>query len=265
MKKHRTALSAGVALVLVFFAMATRGELPIGERIKEARNAGSVTNLTAIYDEIESLWPENSKIYFQNQNQLGEALEILSPTNSAARQLLERQSASVLGKPLATNNLAADSYFSAKEATLRRLVRIPKLTPALRTAQEIATTIGEAQAAVISNYVPVQVTMNVAPPVLPTAPLKSNQYIVTMSGMSPDAIEDPVAREAYKKAIADNELGKAQNNLQRNLPDMINDMKTSFRQYCHALFWQDPGAKNEIDELAKLAHLTEKEKNDLAK
>lgn len=243
----------------------TRGEdLPIPKQIEAAQAAGSISNFLAVSKKIESLWPTNAGDYIQYQNQLSGVLQPLCSSNALAKQLLVQQAELTLAKKCPNDISLVGTCFSVKEAIVERVARVTESAPTLRIAQMMAKTVGEVRSAIIPNYHWVFVTANVAPPVFPTTPLKTNEIRVLFSGMGADAIKDPVAREAYIKACAENGSNNIQNGLQLDILPQINQAMTStFLNYSKNVFAHNPDAKNQIADLATSAHLTEEERQQL--
>ena len=78
--------------------------------------------------------------------------------------------------------------------------------------------------------------------------------------MDPNAISDPVAREAYLKAIDENAQIGEENDLQlHTLPEINGKMTPLFLRYIKALLAINPDAKRQTNTLAILAHLTKDE------
>ena len=76
--------------------------------------------------------------------------------------------------------------------------------------------LGKVRGEMIPGYMPKKVTANVMPPVDTTG--RDGPRI---SGMDPDAIKDPAAREHYIQAIRENSLNNACNTRQSMLSDII--------------------------------------------
>jgi hypothetical protein len=260
----KTSCSFIIATSLAFALSVTltRGDdLPISKQIEVAQVAGSATNLVAISKKIESLWPTNSGDYFQYQNQLSGALQPLCSSNAEVRQLLVQLAELTLAKKCPSDISFVGGCFSVKEAIVERVARVTESAPTLRIAQMMAKTVGEVRSAIIPNYHWVFVTANVAPPVFPTTPLKTNEIRVFFSGMGADAIKDPAAREAYIRACAENSSNNIQNSLQLDILPQINQAMTStFLDYSKNVFAHNPDAKNHPGDLAEFAHLTEEER-----
>jgi hypothetical protein len=254
-----------ISLTFVCSVTLVRGEdLSIPKQIEAAQAAGSITNLLAISKKIETLWPTNAGNYFQYQNQLSAALQPLCSSNAMAGQILVQQTGMTLAKKCPNDISIVEGCFSAKEAIMGRIAKVTESAPTLRIAQMMAKTVGEVRSAIIPNYHWVFVTANVAPPVFPTTPLKTNEIRVFFSGMGADAISDPVARAAYIKACAENGSNNIQNGLQLDILPQINQaMISTFLNYSKNAFAHDPGAKNHINDLAASAHLTEEERQQL--
>jgi hypothetical protein len=259
----KTRTTSNLATITIAFAIIWGGlmthaaDSSIQERISTAQETGSVTNLLELSKEIEALWPQKPQDYFQQQNLLGEALQPLCTTNDIAKQLLEQQADLALSKKCPDDAVIIESCFSAKEAIVERVAKVTESTASLHMAQLIANTLGEAQAAISTNYESFEVSANVAPP----NTLRQKQVVT--DGVDPNLINDPVARDAYKEAIAENELKRAKNIFQGHLSRMIWNMKPCFAQYCHELFEINPDTKKLADALARAAHLTKSETDQL--
>lgn len=254
-----------VMLVLVYFAFGARAQdQSILEQIKSAEEAGSVTNFALISQKLEVVWPQDPASYFQGQNQLTKALEIISATNRAARRLLEHQAELALAKKCPNDALIVAGCLSAKEAIVERIARITATAPTLSLAKVMAESLGEVRSTIVTNFQGVLVSANVAPPVFPASPLPTNGIRILNEGMDLNLIDDPFARDAYKKSIAENNSRQAQNVLQFEvLPKMNRAMTSTLLNYIRSLLAQNPKTRSEVLNLATTAHLTEEEQRQL--
>ena len=236
------------------------GEASVQDRIARAHN---IASLTLLFTELETSWPTNASEYFQDQNQLNAALQSFFMTNATAKTLFEKQTEQTLAKPCPKDISYFGACFSAKKAIMERISKA-QVAPRLEIVREMAKSLGETRNAIIINYQFVPVSANITPPIIPTNPPPSNGIRLMFSGMSVDAIDDPVARDAYKKALETNRLNNTQNTLQGGVLSTINRaMTTTFLNYTEKLLASEPKTKSQIDDLAKTARLTAEERKQL--
>jgi hypothetical protein len=108
--------------------------------------------------------------------------------------------------------------------------------------------------------------MNIVPPILPKAPTNGPHKGMSFmhDGMDPNLIEDPVAREAYLKAGAENDSNQVLDVLQRDtLPQINRTMTFTFLEYSKKVVASHRNARKQVDDLASIAHLTEQERQQL--
>jgi hypothetical protein len=248
---------SGLCLAFLFSINAYGDDSILQERIDAAQVEGSVIKLSALVDKCETLWPSNATLYFQSENKVGEALEVLAKTNSAAVQELESQAKIVLGKHCPEGARAANACLKSKFQIAERFVNITAAAPDFHGAKILAKFLGEVRTTLNTNYHFTLMSANVMPPIAP-----KGQGVFT--GMDPNAISDPVARAAYLKAIDKNAQIGDENDLQlHTLPEINRTMTSYFIRYTKELFAQNSEAKSEANNLATLAHLTQNEQQQL--
>jgi hypothetical protein len=135
-------------------------------------------------------------------------------------------------------------------------------------AHLMANAIGETRSAIIPGYKTVETSANIAPPFIPNRPPPPTNgphkgMRVYFSNMNPDDIDDPVVKDAYLKAIAEEVHKTKQNGLQEVLPRMNRAMTRTFLDYAKKALASCPDANKQADDLAALAHLTAEERQQL--
>jgi hypothetical protein len=171
----------------------------------------------------------------------------------------------LLGNVLAKDPASRSTVFVVGEADLLAveelagvLLRRDNVTAEQRHRKImlLASTLGRVRQELIPGYVRRMVTMNVSPPILSGGPMAA--------GMDPDAIKDPVAREAYKAAILENEINNLTNIRQRKLYAMNRALSRSMIRYfvevgeahpeiCAVILASATEARFTSDELARMA------------
>jgi hypothetical protein len=149
--------------------------------------------------------------------------------------------------------------FRSKEEIVQRILRLSTSAPDFLHAQMLARFLGEVRAARIPGYKHALVSLNVAPPIMPKGGGPIN------SGMDPQAITDPEARAAYERAIAENDLRNYGNEFQLTLSTINHTITANTLNYIRRLFIANPKAKDQMDRLAELGHLTKEERDQLSK
>ena len=251
-------------LSFVYSGFGQVGDAALDARIATVSNGAPLDAIKALSDQIESLWPKQPLNYFLANDAFGTALDLVARTNSTARPDLVKAGQLLLAKPCPEDPLIRRQCFAVKELWLTRFVQATYLVPSLRTAQLMASALREAQGAIITNYLPVELDNKLPdPPILPTNPPQD----INIPGTDPKSVVDPIARLAWEKAIRDraSELKSnlSINYLQQVLPMCVRQMKEAFYGYCHKLFMEDSDAKKYRAELGKAAGLTPAETGQL--
>ncbi len=267
MEKNKKYISATGSLILILVlagaTMAHGADLSVEDQIGVVKQTGNVTDCAKLLKQIESLWPDQPENYFRCQNQLGAILESMVATNTKVDSLLNEQAKTVLNKKCPDDISGLNECVSAKGNSVQVLAELTKSAPSIPVAEMLAKTLGEIRSLIITNYQWEMVTANVAPPIVP--PLRStNGMQVMFSGMSANSIQDPAAREAYQKAIAENKRHNQDNWLQTQLlPGLNRKITVTFLNYAKNALAHDTQTAKHADVLAKQAHLNEQEREQI--
>ena len=255
------------ALVLLVFACSVLGQAAdpsLMMQINAGRENGSLSNLAVVAVDVEALWPKDPGVYFLTADGLATALEGFARTNPAAGQVFVTAGQAVLSKSRPEDVLAQLPCCVMKARWMTRFAQASYVKPDINIAFLMAKSLHETESAVVTNF---QMNRNprhlILPPITPTNPPQN----IVFPGTLPRDIEDPVAREAWIKALDEDErkarLIEAENYFQDQLPMYTLEMKRAFYRYCHELFLQQPGAKEHRYELGKAAGLTPPETGQL--
>jgi hypothetical protein len=256
MKACLTILSLLACLPFLFCGIrANCAPQSVAEQIQAFAAEDSLSNLTAVKVDVESLWTNEPTLYFQSNNQLEAVLEALSKTNSTALQELEIQAQQTLSRKCPTNSIdATAACFDAKQQITMRLIN--NVTPSISNALALAEFLGEVRTTIITNYQRADVYANIVPPLMP----KNTNGMGYFEGMAPSLITDPVARAAYEKAIADNGNNGKMNDFQIiTLPEINRTMTSKFFYYVNSLPAKETLTKKQVSILAEVARLTKVE------
>ena len=173
------------------------------------------------------------------------------PGSTSLLQTLERIVYSIVEKDETTslkesNNSSPVLLGTQKYALMRLLSAAVFLNSTSEDRARYATLtmsyISRLQREVIPHYTPLDVTLNVIPPVI-SGPMAA--------GMSPDAIKDPVARSAYQKAIEENRNNNLKNAMQRNLTVVISDLKADLLDFLQDTEKKCPDISNKVNALSE--------------
>jgi hypothetical protein len=261
LKQKASLQTTAIVLVLALSGILVQAkDFSISEKIQAAQAAGSTTNLLAVLKEIEAIWPTNAGAYFLCQNELNKALEYLYPKDAQARKIFELQSKLTLTKKCPDDVSLTGGCFAVKNDIVERIAAVTDSAPTLGMALLMATNLGELRSKIIPNYHALPVSINVAPPVLPTNGASKRMWMMH-DGMDPNLIEDPVAKDAYLKVIAENNSNRAKNNFQAELSHLNKIMTSNFLEYVKKVSNYNPVSKKQANDLAVSAHLTEEEIN----
>lgn len=119
----------------------------------------------------------------------------------------------------------------------------------------LATLLGRLRGERIPGYVPEKMSLNVRPPA----------GVRGMAGMSPDAIEDPVAREQYRAAIRENSLKGLRYKRQRALEESEKIVARPIVEHLSQAAGNDGAVANAVVSSIALARLSESEKEEVLK
>ena len=209
--------------------------------------------------DIEAVWPNRPLDYFQQKKELFDSLATAAETKSEVAARLLASTRLALEKSCPEDLAIRLACFRAKQEIVDKFAGTVWLEHDYSNACLIASSFHEAHAAIIPNYQPKPAFMNVAPPIMPKLDtnipgIHSGAGIA--SGMDPKDIADPVARAAYEKAIQDNRMVGVQNQFQKYIVIVADNLKRNLYRYCADWFKQDPTAKKYRDDIGKIAGLS---------
>lgn len=121
--------------------------------------------------------------------------------------------------------------------------------------RQLAKLLGLVRGEIVPDYVPKRVSRNVSPP--------SGGEGVRFSGMAPEAIADPVAREQYKTAIRENQLNNLTNKRQRVLHEMEQEFSRPIVEQMSRVASTGKVADHVVRQSIVDAQLTDTEKNEV--
>lgn len=197
---------------------------------------------------LESSWSEGGNVaYFARAAELADGLatQAGAQTDSAGK-LLE-----VLVRRKVESVEVGTADLSAKAKLARQMLREDDVGKSIGARAEevkpLAMLLGAVREEVLPNFSAKRVTMNVRPP-RGSGP--------GVSGMDPDAIADPVARERYKAAILENRRNAMLNSRQRLLRDMEADFAPPIVDLMRQFANQDSVGLSLVQEWVRTARLT---------
>lgn len=174
----------------------------------------SRASLDSKLDQLELMWQAGQRsAYFARAAELVQLLpyQVADVAQPAGLRLMR----ALLDKQIPASTKDAFQIGSADLTTMTALGRFLSVDYAIpagleqQKVQLLATLLGRLRAERVPGYVWQEVYLNVPPP----------PGVRGVSGMNPDEIEDPVAREKYKAARRENSLRNLQNKRQRALED----------------------------------------------
>ncbi len=201
---------------------------------------------------LESSWSDGGNVdYFERAAELADGLatQAGAQTDSAGK-LLE-----VLVRKKVESVEVGTADLSAKAKLARQVLRqdgVKRATGArAEEVKPLAMLLGAIREEIQPNFSAKRVTMNVRPPP-GSGP--------SVSGMDPDAIADPVARERYKAAILENRRNNMLNSRQRLLRDMQADFAQPIVDLMRRFADQDSVGLSLVHEWVLTAGLTAAER-----
>jgi hypothetical protein len=252
-----TARLASMALLCCFVSVAS----PSGASAAEASPSEPTEPLTAQLEQLERMWQDGEHSqYFIRADEIIKRLPY-EPTEEAQPAGLK-----LLGAMLAKNIPSPDDDWkqalnvgSADIRTMTMLGRFlagsAEVSIDLRQQKVrlLATLLGRLRGERIPGYVPERVSLNVRLP----------PGVRGVAGMSPDAIEDPVAREQYRAAIRENSLKGLRYKRQRALEDAEKIVARPIVEHLSHAATSDGAVANAVASSWALARLTESEKKEV--
>lgn len=215
----------------------------------------SISMLNKRVSQIEALWKRgNSREYYLKAAELAKDIMMNSATNN-----LNAISAKLL------NNLISKET-KIEEIDLEDLLVMQKLASYLifntnvsveerRTnAKLLCRYLGKIRKEIVPNYEPKPVVANVPPPIgTPCA----------VSGMSPEAITDPVLRAQYEASIRKNQDNSLMNSRQAELRNIEKETLKPIMNYIIGTFHADDISSAFFTECIKYANFNDREKEEI--
>ncbi len=202
---------------------------------------------------LESSWSEGGSVeYFARAADLADGLTTQAGARTdSAGKLLE-----VLVRKKVESVEVGTADLSTKANLARQMLREDDAGRSIGVRAEdvkaLAMLLGAVREEILPNFSAKRVTMNVRPPA-GSGP--------SVSGMNPDAIADPVARERYKAAILENRRNNMLNSRQRLLRDMQADFAQPIVDRMRQFANQDSVDLSLVQEWVRTARLTGVERN----
>lgn len=197
--------------------------------------------------EAESLWPNNIEKYSECYYRL--IMGFPAVKHPEYLPLLEKLVFSVVvkeeTKPLKLSDDASGGLLGVQtDAIILLLSTARQVNTAgkdrIRYAALAKLFIGRLSKELIPNFKPKAVTANVIPPIS-SGPM--------MAGMNPDAIKDPVAREAYIKAREENSQNSVLNSRQHSLREWIHELNSVLTSFLKNTVVKYPAFKDEAEKI----------------
>lgn len=201
---------------------------------------------------LEGSWSEGGNVeYFAKAADLADGLTKQGATQTAsAAKLLD-----VLVRKRVESIEVGTADLSTKTKVVRQMLREDGAgrSTGVRAedAKSLAMLLGAVREEIVPNFSAKRVTMNVRPPA-GSGP--------SVSGMNPDAIADPVARERYKAAILENRRNNVLNSRQRMLREMQTDFAQPIVDLMRQFANQDSVGLSLVQEWVGIARLTSAER-----
>lgn len=240
-------ISYSIALALCLKSYGN--DLSFKERMGTLQTNNSIPELSALANDCETLWPTNETRYFQYEYAIEKALAKSATNSPVALKEIENQTEKILDK----HSDAPDSgnlRFRIKSQVVECFVSVSDSAPDFYGAQILAKFLGEVRATIITNYQFKPVNFNMMPPGKLASP---GVYLV-----------DTNAMPAYLKALKEMYRTNDENGLQLHiLPKVNQEITSDFLNYSKVLLAQNPQLKNQVNNLAALAHLTSGEQRQL--
>jgi hypothetical protein len=195
---------------------------------------------------LERTWTEGGNPeYFVSAKKVANELKGLGGDEAA--------SAAVLLDTLLRKNVESvevgTTDLAAKASAAREILRAQDETASARETDVKALTgfLGAVRRELIPDFVARPVVANVSPPI-GAGP--------RMAGMNPNAIADPVAREAYRAAILENSRNSVLNSRQVVLHDLQEDLSRPIVDRMKQFAKSDASALSLVQEWVQMANLT---------
>lgn len=246
MKTYIIAIS--IVLSVVFYNVAAVAQSDDYISFRSIGLSGNHVQVEQAAAKADALWPNNVEKYCGCYDGLIVGVK-LSAQQSGDLSQLEKLVTSVLEKTetksLKIPHHASDMLLGVQKNAFRNLLGIAGFVNTagedrVRYAALAGSFLIRISKELIPNFKPKPVYRNVAPPI------RSGPVVI---GMNPDGIEDPVAREAYKKAIEENSLNAALNSRQRSLRQLIPNLKEQLTHFLKDTETQYPAFKDKAEKL----------------
>jgi hypothetical protein len=247
MKINWILISYSIALLLCLKSYGN--DLSLKQRIGMVPNS-SISELSALANDCETLWPSNASIYFQYEYWIESNLAKSATNNPVALEALESQVGKIVDKDCLVATDSGNFRFRAKNEIIELFVSVSHSKPNLQGAQILAKHLGEVRATIIKNYQFQPTPTNLPPPVI----------LVRPGFYRLDTNASPAYLKAFKAMYRTNDVNRLQLHI---LPAVNQEMTSDFFNYSKALFAQNPQLKSQANNLAALAHLTSSEQMQL--
>jgi hypothetical protein len=208
------------------------------------------TAFTEKFESLERTWTKGGNPeYFVSAKKVANELKGLGGDEAA--------SAAVLLDTLLRKNVESVQVgtmdLSAKASAAREILRAEDETASARAAdvKALAGFLGAVRRELIADFVARPVVANVSPPI-GSGP--------RMAGMNPNAIADPVAREAYRAAILENSRNAVLNSRQIVLKDLQADLSPPIVDRLKRFANKDAVGLSLVQEWVDAAELTDAER-----
>lgn len=218
-------------------------------------------SLASQVDQLEGMWQAGQRsAYFSRADEIIRQLPYERP--DAAQPAGLKLLSAMLAKKIPSPDDASSQAIEVGSADLRAMTMLGRFLAAeVRISTDLeqqkvrllATLLGRLRTERIPDYVWQEVYLNVRPP----------PGVRGMAGMSPDAIEDPVAREQYIAARRENSLKGLQNKRQRALEDAEKIVARPIVEHLSHAASSDSEVASTVASSIVQARLTESERNEV--
>jgi len=215
------------------------------DAVSQKATAGDIRGLMAMQPDFENLWKQDSTGYLEAMKLNTHAL-IAAPDPEARKNALNTFS-SILEKTSPTDTVAATAYFELKWKIIGDYFNLVEVRENKDRLMMVASFLGEVRSRRISNY------QN-------GGGIKPAHLILDKEGVDKAAdLPTEVLKEAYAKAVKENEEITKMNRLQTILSSVDWGLTSYLQEYAKVFFAKKPENREFYDELAKRAKLTDDE------
>jgi hypothetical protein len=246
----------GVAL---FIADSSVLALPQGQtnnvyaKLSGMRAVGDVRGIIKLLPEIETLWSADADWYFPSMKEAASALELAAPTNPQARSALLMLFSNAMQKSCSSKNKDQIDCLEAKWNTAMNSISAVGESGQKSILLQLARFVGEVRAQVVSNYTN---KVYLHPP--------AAEAILQKAGVRhPNSLKDPALKEAYEKAIRENDQNAQTERYQSLLSRIDQTISPRLLQFCERFSANEPSNKEFLTQVASAARLTNEERSRL--